>query len=408
MSGTETARTDSEAGSTDSGSDAIWCASVFALVAGALFAVVAASAAWLPIRRDPTQVRTRDWLAAWAHFDGRWYLRIARGGYEFGRARHSGVSFFPAYPLAIHAATLFGVSFLAAGVGTTLVCGALAVILFRVWLSERMSRAAARIAVLTLLLYPFAFFVAGAVYSDALFLVAAIGAFVAAERRCWWLAAALGGLATMTRPVGIALVVGLIALAWEQERERDRRRGSGYVSRDRTTQKVRRTLGLKQVVIASLAASGLLLYCTYLALRFGDPLAFVHAERHWHQAPGLATFFKIPLFRELSHWGWSSDAIAHFAQLLIAIVALALVPQVLRRFGRPYGLYTLLVLAIPMVFTKDFFGMGRYVLAAFPCFAVVGERLAAQSPRRIVVVLAASALALVVLASLFARSYYLS
>ena len=52
-------------------------------------------------------------------------------------------------------------------------------------------------------------------------------------------------------------------------------------------------------------------------------------------------------------------------------------------------------------------GTGRYILAAFPCFAVAAERMLDRKVLRVSLVLA-SAAALVVLTSLWARYYYLS
>jgi hypothetical protein len=57
--------------------------------------------------------------------------------------------------------------------------------------------------------------------------------------------------------------------------------------------------------------------------------------------------------------------------------------------------------------TKDFFGTGRYALAAFPCFAAAAEVLAVR-PRLRTGVLALSAAGLLVMTSLFARGSYLS
>jgi hypothetical protein len=78
-----------------------------------------------------------------------------------------------------------------------------------------------------------------------------------------------------------------------------------------------------------------------------------------------------------------------------------------RRFGWGYGAYTILVVLLPALSTKSFTGMGRYLLAAFPCFAVAGELLAGTGRLR-TWALAASAVALVGTASFFARGYYVS
>ena len=52
------------------------------------------------------------------------------------------------------------------------------------------------------------------------------------------------------------------------------------------------------------------------------------------------------------------------------------VPAVARRFGWGYAGYVLVVMGIPLLGTKDFMSCGRYLLAAFPVFAVVGLGLA--------------------------------
>src|SRR5262249_9259059 len=150
------------------------------------------------------------------------------------------------------------------------------------WLAGRVPQPVGRAAVLALLLFPFAFFLVGAVYADALFLAAAIRAFVAAERGRPWVAAALGATAAAARPVGIAVIIGLVVLSLERTRGTPRR---------------------SHVLVPLTASLGLVAYCTYLAFRFGNALAFATSEGHWHQSPGLTTLLKIPLFEELFRWG---------------------------------------------------------------------------------------------------------
>jgi hypothetical protein len=80
---------------------------------------------------------------------------------------------------------------------------------------------------------------------------------------------------------------------------------------------------------------------------------------------------------------------------------------VVRRFGWGYGIYAVLIVGLPALSTKNFFGMGRYLLAAFPCFAVAGELLADKARLR-AWALAASGVVMVAMTSLFARAYYVS
>ena len=78
-----------------------------------------------------------------------------------------------------------------------------------------------------------------------------------------------------------------------------------------------------------------------------------------------------------------------------------------RRFGYGYGTYALLAVLVPALSTKNFFGMGRYLIAAFPVFAVAGELLA-ERPRLARVVYPVAALGLIALTAAYSRSIYLS
>ena len=53
-------------------------------------------------------------------------------------------------------------------------------------------------------------------------------------------------------------------------------------------------------------------------------------------------------------------------QAVLAIGLVALVPLVVRRLGYAYAIYTFMVVGIPLLESKDFYGLGRYCLAAFP------------------------------------------
>jgi len=67
-------------------------------------------------------------------------------------------------------------------------------------------------------------------------------------------------------------------------------------------------------------------------------------------------------------------------QAVLVTGLVLLVPLVVKRFGWAYGGYTLALLAFPLIGSKDFQGLGRYALGAFPAFAVLGELLA-ERPR---------------------------
>jgi hypothetical protein len=277
------------------------------------------------------------------------------------------------------------------------------VLLFAWWVRPRLPRAHALTAIAVLLVYPYAFFLHGAVYSDGLFLVTAIGAFLLVERRMYWLAGVVGALATAGRPVGIAVAVGLVvrvleiraedrALKVPQGRASGSERGLGTDGEPpRSTVPVRPRPGLRELlsavegigwrqagVLCSLL--GLAGWCGYLWLRFGDPLAFltVQGAPGWDQGSGPATWFKVTYLVAVDH---RVPVLLLTVQALAGLGAVLLLRRVWQRFGWAYTVYCVIALVIPIVGTKDFMGLGRYVLAAFPVFAAAGDALAGSRYR---------------------------
>jgi hypothetical protein len=349
-------------------------------------------------------------LEGWFRFDGGWYRYIADNGYFFDDvSRQSPVAFFPAYPLAMRGVSVVLRDTVLSGILLTLACGLGATVLFYGWVRDKFDEPTARIAVLALLLYPYAWFLFGAVYGDALFLVAAIGAFVLLERDHPVLAGLAGAVATATRPVGLAVVVGLVVLTLA-------RRGGLRGWRDLRP----RDAG----VLLSLGGIGA--WALYLWVRFGDPILFsrIQGAPGWDQGEGVRTWLKVPFFDRLPHlpfwlsdswsgsnthnaqpWTESVYSLGLILQALALVGAVVLVPLVVRRLGWGYGAYTLTLLLIPLVGTKDFQGVGRYVVAAFPCFAVLGQILSGRSRPRLVWLIGSGGL-LLLLSSAYARGYY--
>lgn len=329
-------------------------------------------------------------LGGWLWFDGTWYVDIAQHGYFYTPGEQSSVAFFPAYPVTVRAASELFVDEAFSAIFVTAVCGLLVALLFWRWSRDRLPPNARRTALALLLVYPYAWFLYGAGYADALFLAATLGAFVLVERDRPISAGLLGAVATAARPVGAAVIIGLAVVTVTRRRSQGQR------------------LRLQDGGVL-LSATGVVTWCTYLAVRFGNPFAFasVQAAPGWDQAPGPRTWFKLELFNQLLHDD-PSYSLRLGAQAALAVLFLALVPLVVRRFGWGYGVYVAVVIGIPFVGSGDFQGMGRYLLASFPTFAAVGAVLA-ERPRWITrAVTATSFVLLLALTSLFARGYYLT
>jgi hypothetical protein len=385
---------------------AAWRAAALAAgVAAVLFLVSGLAVALLPWSGQPHVVPAftgHRWVEGWAQWDSGWYYRIARDGYSYVKGQQSTVVFFPVYPLLMRVTGGAVGSTYLAGILVTAAAGVAAAALFFTWLRDRVGPAAAKAALALFVLYPYAFFLFGAVYADAVFILAVIGAFVLLERDHPWLAGLVGAAATACRPMGAVLVVGLAVRAWE----RDREMSSPAEGTPPPGPAARRTPRWHRAGVL-VSAGGLAAFSLYLWARFGDPLAFLTGQEAWDQQAGLHTWLKVQFFKDVTDFSSPLSWLTFVAHPVFTFAGLALVPRVFRRFGRGYGVYVLLLIGLSALSTKNFFGMSRYLLAAFPCFAVAGE-LVADRPRVRHAATAASGLGLVLLTAAFSRGYYLS
>jgi hypothetical protein len=338
----------------------------------------------------------QPWLSGWARWDAGWYFEIVRNGYSYTPGVQSTVAFFPGYPLLIWTVDLLPIGLYTAAVAVTLAAGLSAVVLFSRWCEQVRPHRSTLPAVAALLVSPFAFYLLGAVYSDAVFLAAAVGAFLLLERGRPGMAGLVGAIATLTRPVGPGLVFGLALRAWEL---RDRRVPSLF-GRPRISKWWWATV---VVALAGFAA-----YCIYLAIRFDDPFAFIEqtGAPGWDQAAGPRTWFKVRFVESMLD---TSGRIRtrNLVHLSLVVGALATVPTVWRRYGRAYALYVMVMVAVPAISSRDFMGLGRYSLAAFPVYAAAGEVLE-RWPRARFAIYGLSALVMFTGAALFARGEYIS
>ena len=231
------------------------------------------------------------------------------------------------------------------------------------------------------------------------------------------LAGLAGAVATAARPVGLAVVVGLVAVTlW--------RRGTIARREGRLRIDLHTLRPADGGVLLSLA--GIVSWMTYLWVRFGHPLAFEEVQQApgWDQGSGPHTWFKVLWFQQIknlpgrflelvasrrrpSSSSPGSTASASWSRACSCSASCGLAWKAWHRFGWGYGLYSFVLLAIPLIGTKDFQGAGRYLLAAFPCYLVLGDMLAPRPVLRRVVWGVGGAL-LLGWAFAFGRGYYVA
>ncbi len=337
----------------------LWFASRFALlITGVLSSYLLASGLTLQtgnlVFHEPT-VRA---LEIWARWDAEWYLLIAAEGYDssdyferfgvpYGRAATAG--FLPLYPLTIRTlAPVFG------GVGAGVLISNLALLgalllLYRLAAGEARpgaERETGLAACAALLVYPSSLFLS-AVYAESLFLLLALGTFAAARRGSFAVAGLIGGLAALTRPFGVLLALPLLWEWWRAWRER---RAAAWEA--------------VWVLPVPLAIGAYMLFCDRL---FGDPLVLLHRQARWRG--GLSG-----PWQAFARW-WEAGPTAHGAhgsifELVAALLAIALVPWMLRRLRPSYSLYT--IAALLLALGSTLWSFSRLALTLFPYFILAG------------------------------------
>ena len=342
-----------------------------AIWVGAIFAYL-----WFEPNRHPEASRWDSPLIhdlgyatdIWARWDSVFFVRIAEHGYDKASA-----AFGPLYPgvVAVLGHVFFG-HYVLAGITVSLAATLGAFVLFHRIAETRLGVDGARRALLYLALFPTALFLQ-AVYSESLYLLLALAAFVFAERGRFTAAGAATGLAILARITGVALVPALALLAW------------------RCRHRLRAFAGLSVAVpVASV-------YPLLLWQQVGDPWAFAHAQDRWHRH-----FSPLGgLWQAFVHWTPSGAGVHHAVAVnaedlafLLLFVTLTVVAW--RRFGAAYGLFSAASLAIPLSDPSSrwpLLSLPRFGLVIFPFFLALAA-LTTGRPRLHTAVVACSSLLL--------------
>jgi Mannosyltransferase (PIG-V) len=302
-----------------------YCAAVYLVVRVALFLLSAAAwglttehASVAPNGKVPAL--TNGWhnaITGWNKWDSLWFLHVARYGYSPDNAS---AAFFPGYPVLIRLVgyLCFGHLLVAAYIVSNGALLAALIVLYR--LTEReYDTGTARRAVLYLALFPTAFFLFDT-YSEALFLLTVVGSIALARQGRWGWAAVVGIGATVTRGIGIALVVALAAEAVHQTIEYRR---AGPPS---TAAGARSLLGgLAGRLFASVVPlAGVGGYLLYWQLRFGDWYRPIAVEKiYWGRvfSPPWRTLWEGLTLA----WRYGPDGATGWLTLDFVLVAVGLV-----------------------------------------------------------------------------------
>ncbi len=315
-----------------------------------------------PVITNETRSTIRPgWLLA---MDGGWFRAIALDWYD----RHDGVGaifeypFFPLFPGAGALLVRSGLPLTVALAGLSWAGALVAMAGARLLAERHVGAGAARLTPWVIALAPGALsLVLG--YSDSFYLAALIWAVLAVDQRRWWLAGVLAALATASRPNGAIAVVVVVALAI----------GLGAKRRDFVA------LTLPSVLF-------LFAWMVYLWQTAGDPLLFWTAKAAWVEKTAIE-FISDPLLQRL--------ALFH-----MALLAIFLVPYLMRFRRQPPAWSIVVVLGVLPALALGVVGVARYAILAFP-IPIAAADLLSERPRWVqVVALVTSAAVLMTFARL--------
>jgi hypothetical protein len=289
-------------------------------------------------------------LAPFFHWDADAYGYIAHHGYALGSggvtAELLRVAWFPFYPLLIR---------LAGGNDWAMiiipnVCFFAALALMYVVGIKHFDADRSRLALWLVALGPAAMFFSYP-YTESVFLLVTVVAFVFMESGHWLLAGVAGMAAALTRVPGV-----LVGAALGTEGVLGRRRAA--------------------LLAVALPVAGLVTVSLIDWVQIGDPLGFVHAQANWI-GPDRNPFYLIGGFPKAAIEGdpFRPEAIGFPVFVIFAIGAI----WVARRMPASYGAFALLQVLVALkqgLYLQYFSSVPRYVSVIFPCYFAFATLLA--------------------------------
>jgi len=283
-----------------------------------------------------------------AHYEGLSQVGYRHAPFDINDEHSQQFAFFPLHPLLLwtlrhftNDVVLWGAAFCNLFFFVSLV------LLYKLTLAFGYAEAVARRTIFYLAVFPVTYFFSIPM-TESLFVLLTVASFYAAKRERWWLAGAIGLLASATRFTGVVLFPALLILSWQMYR----------------SVQVKKILGLMLVPF------GLFAYMFYSWWLSGDALAFKHAAVAWGRHPSI--FFLSPVIKWLSH----PDPIASPWNVQILNVGSALLCFVCiyvlaRRREWALAIYTTISIVLPLS-SGVLQSLDRYTMGFFPVFIGLG------------------------------------
>ena len=341
----------------------------------------------------------------WSQWDSIHYEAVAQSGY----IDRVGAGWLPGYPMLVAFTRVMTHDTQMAGVAVTVASGLVAAwLLGRLVAEKRFTPLEQRAAVATVLTWPFAFFLYGAVYPMATYLAIALGAFLAVERRRTAAPVLLAAAACLVRPEALVLALSIVVAICLRDGIVTVHDGGGSGRWRR--QRIRFDRSALQARHGWLVVSvaGLALLAAHAWATFGSPFAYAQAQAEVSRGgPPLSLKNLLSLDYVSTMLGQErevSSAVVQTIGLLLLLAVIALTPAVARRLGGGYAVLSAATAVFVYVSLPDFVSTPRYLATVFPVLIIIGLWIARRARPLRVILLACSGSIMVVLHLLYSQS----
>ena len=295
-----------------------------------------------------------NFIRIWDRWDVGLFTKVARYGYLSPKYPERTEVDFPGLPLILRVLHVVIPNWVAAGLVVSLVAGAAAsAALWSLAAGDLPAdRFAGHRAVLAAVLFPYAVFLFAG-YSEGLFFAGATCAWLAARQRRWALAGLCACLATSSRILGIAVVVGLAV---------------EYLMIERRVR-----LSAAWLAVPILPIIG---YLTYLRVRTGHWNAYTRAMHdYWHRTTDWPwNGLRVTWDAALNGAQGSSFQVFWWAEICAVLVGVLLAGALLRA-GR-WGEATFVGVTTLIMASSSYWASGvRAILVAFPLYLWIARHV---------------------------------
>lgn len=325
------------------------------------------------------------WLEIWNRWDAPHYLDIARDGYVSEGVQSRWIVFYPLYPWLVRLCAFVLSDELVAAFFVSTVASVVAGLLLWRLAGRDETDETARASVFFLFVFPTSYFLHIG-YTESLFLALALGSFLAARGRRWWLAGSLGALASLSRVNGLMLVPALAVEAFLQYREEGRRWRWEWLW-------------------VLLAGAGFGVYLLLNASVFGDPFAFLKTQdAYWYKSLTWPWVGLVGAWKAIWERAPSEAQMVGWQELFFVLLGLACTVWCWFRLRASYAVW-MTANWLLWTSTKFVLSVPRYTLIMFPIY-ILFARKAAERPEWGGVIAVWSLLLLALFAGRFAQGMW--